>query len=267
MDAESGNIDELAASIKTHGLLQPPTVFPVNGRYEVAYGDRRTRACKKIGMERIPCIVVDDPSTLTLVLRLTENIQRLDLSPIEEGANLKELQDTQGWGYKILAAHVGKSVMWVRDRLHLLELPPDITILVHQKLIGINHGLLLGKITDAPTRIQYAQETIQNGTGISTLKLWVELWEHTQESPMIDTEEGEDPRQNIQPQEHMIRCQVCEDYFKIHQLMSVIICRGCVQTIQEAKHGDATITAGPEPSNIASDPGLGNQGGETTHQG
>ncbi len=89
-DAENGLLDELAASIRSHGLVQPPTVIAVKGGYRVLTGERRVRAARLAGLEAIPCLVCEDPGAVTAHrLRVVENLHREDLNPLDEAAALR----------------------------------------------------------------------------------------------------------------------------------------------------------------------------------
>lgn len=256
MDAASENLRELADSIKEMGLLQPITVFPVNGRFETLIGDRRQRACKIAELKEIPCIVVENPDTLTQVIRLTENIQRMDMSPIEEGAICKDLQKLNNWGYKLLAAHLGKSKQWVIDRLKLIDMPPDLQILVHNKQLGLSHALELNRIEDENTRKRYAEEVMRCGTSVKTLEGWVTMYLHAMQTPDIDMSHVEDPANLPQHVPHKIRCQLCEEYYVVRDVTSVIVCRGCIQVLREAKHHESGMAAGTDPGGANSAPGV-----------
>uniref|UniRef100_A0A6M3LF12 ParB-like N-terminal domain-containing protein n=1 Tax=viral metagenome TaxID=1070528 RepID=A0A6M3LF12_9ZZZZ len=260
------SIQELAESIKTHGLWQPITVFPVNGRYETLIGDRRQLACKLAGLSEIPCIVVDDAGTLSQVIRLTENIQRVDMSPVEEGAIIRELQELNNWGYKLLSAHLSKSIQWVRTRLYLMDLSPDLQILVHNKQLGVSHALLLGRITDETTRKRYTSEVLSQGTGMKTVELWVQLWEHAQQSPTADIISPEDPSTLPQSLPHKIRCQLCEQYYPVHNMISVVTCRDCVKILQEAKNASSSVSPNPDPYGGDSNIGMGDPDGAKANQ-
>lgn len=264
MSAANARIDELVESIKSQGLLQPITVFPVNGRYETLIGDRRQRACKEAGLQEIPCIVIKDPTTLTQVIRLTENIQREDMSPIEEGASVKDLQDINNWGYKLLAAHLGKSTQWVRDRLALLDIPADVQILVHNKMIGIHHGLQLARIFDENTRKSYSEQVMNEGTSVKTLQWWCDMWVRAQETPGEDRGLFDDPSSLPPTKPTKVRCQLCEDYFEIKELRSIISCVGCLQIIKEAGRGRTTMATDPDLGGGDIDTGVGDTGGAKT---
>lgn len=256
LNASGAGIEELASSIKQVGLLQPITVFPINGRYETVFGDRRQRACRQADLKEIPCIVVDDPSTLLQVIQLTENIQRMDMTPIEEAASVKDLQDLNNWGYKLLAAHLGKSTQWVRDRLALLEIPPDLQILVHNGQLGQSHALVLGKIEDANTRKNYAEEAMRCGTSVKTLEAWVDMYHHAMNAPDTSMERVEDPANLPQRAPHTIRCQFCEEHYELRFVTSVILCRDCINILREAKLNESRMATSTDPSNPDNDIGM-----------
>ena len=148
---EDGAIDELAESIKQFGIIQPLIVSKIteetetgtNVFYQLIAGERRFRAAKKLGLERVPAIVreVDHPGR-KLELALIENIQRRDLNPIEEARAYSRLQDEFGLTQKEIAVRVGKSREVVANSLRLLNLPPDA-----QKALGE------GKVTSSQARM------------------------------------------------------------------------------------------------------------------
>jgi ParB family transcriptional regulator, chromosome partitioning protein len=115
---------ELADSIREQGILQPVAVSPIaGGRYELIAGERRLRAAKLAGLERVPAVIkeVDDRGLLTL--SIIENIQREDLNPIEEARALQELAEQCGETHEEIAQKVGKSRVAVANSVRLLKLP------------------------------------------------------------------------------------------------------------------------------------------------
>lgn len=120
------DLDDLAASIRTHGLLQPIVVEPCGpGRYRLIAGHRRTAAARLAGMVTVPSVIRDDllPEDVVASM-LVENMQRAALTPLEEARALGRLRE-MGCDQADLARRVGKSVPWVSSRLMLLELPAD----------------------------------------------------------------------------------------------------------------------------------------------
>lgn len=116
-------IEELAASIKEHGLIQPIVVKPLtNGTYRIIAGERRWRACRLAGIERVPVIIKDLAEQQVMEVALIENLQRQDLNPVEEALGYKALIDMYDLKQEQVAARVGKSRVAVTNALRLLNL-------------------------------------------------------------------------------------------------------------------------------------------------
>lgn len=116
-------ISELAASIKEHGLIQPIVVKPLtNGTYRIIAGERRWRACREAGIERVPVIIKDLGEQQVMEVALIENLQRQDLNPVEEALGYKALIDAYGLTQEQVAGRVGKSRVAVTNALRLLNL-------------------------------------------------------------------------------------------------------------------------------------------------
>ena len=247
-------VRELADSIKSSFLINPLTVFAKGERFEVAAGHRRYLACKMAEKDPVPCIIIENIGNLARTILLTENVQRRDMTPIEEAAQIKELQELNSWGYKLLAAHIGKSTQWVRDRLALLDMPPDITILVHHKQLGISAALELARITDDNVRKSYTTEAISQGSSVATIKLWCDLWVHAQGTPGADGLSQTDVPVGISTPPPTTLCQLCDDRFTFEKVRSLIICTGCMTALAEAKRENARMAANPKPGSRAGDP-------------
>ena len=114
---EKEKIQELAVSIQQNGLLQPIVVRPYNGKYQIVVGERRYRACKLANINEVPCIVqkLDEKETATAAI--VENIQRENLSPIEEALAYQQLLDTQDITQEQLAKRVGKKQSKIANKL------------------------------------------------------------------------------------------------------------------------------------------------------
>ncbi len=120
-------LQELAASIRQNGLLQPLTVRPfADGTYELVCGERRLRACRLAGIEKIPCVITEMSDEQSAVFALLENIQRCDLNFFEEAAALQKLQCFYGLSQEEIAARLGKSQSFLSNKLRLLRLSEDL---------------------------------------------------------------------------------------------------------------------------------------------
>jgi ParB family chromosome partitioning protein len=120
---DPGSLEELAASIKAQGLIQPISVRPIgNGRFEIIAGERRWRAAQIAGLSRGPVLVRDIPDDAALAMSLIENIQREDLNPLEEAAGIQRLIDEFSMTHQQAADAVGRSRSGATNLLRLLQL-------------------------------------------------------------------------------------------------------------------------------------------------
>jgi len=120
---ERGPLDELARSIREVGLIQPLTVKTIPNGYEVTAGHRRLLACRMAGLPTLAVIVRDDPSEVEAAVMLCENMQRADLSPVEEARAIQKMRDVLGRTIEQIAMGCSRSEAWVRQRLDLLAWP------------------------------------------------------------------------------------------------------------------------------------------------
>ena len=148
---DDAHLGELAASIAVHGVLQPIVVRELaDGGYELIAGERRLRAARLAGLERIPAIVRDtNEGETSLELALIENLQREDLNPIETAHAYRELIDRFGMTHEAVARQVGKSRVAVSNALRLLDLAPETLDAIRDGRISEGHGRALAAITIA----------------------------------------------------------------------------------------------------------------------
>jgi ParB family chromosome partitioning protein len=123
---DEAKIEELAASIRNQGIIQPLVVRHKGERYELIAGERRWRAAIKAGLSEVPAVIRDASDNEALQLALVENLQREDLNPIEEASGYRRLQDEFHWSQEEMAEKVGKSRPAIANSLRLLSLPNEI---------------------------------------------------------------------------------------------------------------------------------------------
>ncbi len=142
-------IAELAASIKESGLLQPLVVRKVNGTFELIAGERRLRAVSSLGHTTVKVVVHEASDQEVAELALIENLQRADLTPLEEAEQYRLLQEKFGMKQETIAQHVGKSRAVVANMVRLLELAPEVRELLTQQQITVGHAKVLLQLKDA----------------------------------------------------------------------------------------------------------------------
>ncbi len=142
-------LNELAASLKAQGMIQPIVVRALpRGRYELITGERRWRAAQRAGLSEVPALVRDVSEQTVLAMALIENIQREDLSPLEEADALQRLIDEFGLTHQQVAEAVGRSRAAVSNLLRLLELPARIRALLDTRSLDMGHARALATLPE-----------------------------------------------------------------------------------------------------------------------
>jgi len=137
-----GDLSELVASIKEKGILEPLLVRPREDGFELIAGERRWRACKEVGLDRVPCIIKDVDDREMLEIALIENMQRKDLTPFEEAEGLQTLAEKFAYTHAQIAQVIGKSRTSVTESLSLNAIPQDVRELCRQADISSKSLLL-----------------------------------------------------------------------------------------------------------------------------
>ncbi len=153
-------LEELASSIKEHGLLQPILVRPLGEQYEIIAGERRYRAAKIADLVNIPVIIKDITDEEAFAIALVENLQREDLSTIEEARAYKSMLNTLNYTQEEIAQKVGKSRAYIANTLRMLNLPLEIQQMLEDKLLTPGHARTLLTITDAKEQIKLENRII-----------------------------------------------------------------------------------------------------------
>ena len=160
-------LNELAASIKEHGVIQPIIVRETEkGVYEIVAGERRWRACRKSGIKEIPAIIKTLTEMETTEIALIENIQREDLNPIEEASAYKALIEEHGLTQEELSGRIGKSRPFIANTLRLLLLPESIKGLVSDGKISAGHARALLSIQKEKDREEIAKKILMQGMSV-----------------------------------------------------------------------------------------------------
>jgi ParB family transcriptional regulator, chromosome partitioning protein len=167
-DEES--LTELADSIRERGVLQPILVRPVGHEYELIAGERRWRASKLAGRDTIPAIVVEFDDQTALEVSIIENLQREDVSPLEEAAMFRRMTETFDYSVRQLAQKIGKDKGYVENRLRLTDAPADVRELVSVRRDTISHAYELMKITDERKRRRLAKRVAAGELSLAKLR-------------------------------------------------------------------------------------------------
>lgn len=166
------SLNDLAASIQRHGVMQPIVVRRLGSspalhgvQYEIVAGERRWRAAKQAGLTHIPAIIRDLPDELAIALALIENIQREDLSPMEQANALQRFHDEFGMSHQEIADAVGKARTTVSNLLRLIGLQPEVKTLLEHGDLDMGHARALLSL-DAAAQIEVAREVVSRGLSV-----------------------------------------------------------------------------------------------------
>jgi ParB family chromosome partitioning protein len=152
-------LQELAASIREHGVLQPILLRPLgSSRYQLIAGERRWRASKIAGLETIPALIEEIDDETALEISIIENLQREDISPLDEAAMYDRMIRDHGYSIRKLAEKLGKDKGYLENRLRLADAPPEVRELVSVRKDTLSHAYELMKVDDPKKRKKLAQQ-------------------------------------------------------------------------------------------------------------
>lgn len=161
---------ELTASIEASGLLQPVIVRPRNGKYELIAGERRWRAVQTLGWPKIPAVVRDVDDRTLLTLALVENLQRDDLTAIDEAAGYQRLGEEFELPQAEIARLVGRDRSTVANLLRLLKLPAEVKTLVQQRKLSEGHARALLGISEEAQMVRLANQAVDEGWSVRDIE-------------------------------------------------------------------------------------------------
>ena len=156
-------IDELAESIKERGLVQPLVVRLVDGHYELIAGERRLRAVSSLGQKEVKVVVMEATDQEVAEISLIENIQREDLSPLEEAAQYRLLQTRFNMKQEVIARHVGKSRAVVANMVRLLDLTQEVRDMLENGEVTVGHAKVLLQLKDNEQQALAARRVVVRG--------------------------------------------------------------------------------------------------------
>ncbi|MFL5723063.1 MAG: ParB/RepB/Spo0J family partition protein [Chloroflexota bacterium] len=180
-------LDELTASIREHGVLQPILVRPVGqNRYQLIAGERRWRASKQAGLETIPALIEEIDDDTALEISIIENLQREDISPLDEATMYDRMIHEHGYSIRRLAEKIGKDKGYLENRLRLADAPEEVRQLVSLRKDTLSHAYELMKVQDPKKRKRLADQVARNELSL------VKLRERIEGRPRREPVDGDD---------------------------------------------------------------------------
>ena len=191
---DDDKINELAASIKEHGVFQPIIVRKSLSGYELIAGERRLRASKIAQKDTIPAIVVDFDDSQMMEISLLENIQREDLSPLEEAEAYDQLLHKLDYTQEELSKRIGKSRPYITNMLRLLKLPLGIKELVNSKKLSYGHARTLLALDDEDRMLELAKKTVKEDLSVRELE---KIISNTKNKPSVKEKKIDKSLENV----------------------------------------------------------------------
>jgi ParB family transcriptional regulator, chromosome partitioning protein len=168
------DLQELTQSIKEKGVLQPIVVRKKGDTWEIIAGERRYRASQKLGLLTVPAIEVVASDVESLELALIENLQRADLSPLEEAEGYQRLQEEFNMTQEQIALKVGKDRATVANALRLLRLIPEVKSMVASGKLTAGHAKVLAALTNPLDQRKWAERIVRDGFSVREVEKWLQ---------------------------------------------------------------------------------------------
>src|SRR5579864_9076870 len=178
---QADRLDELAASIRANGIIQPIVVRQYQDAYQIVAGERRWRAAKLAGINEVPVVVQDVADPRMLELALIENIQREDLNPIETAHAYERLSRELGLSHEEIGRRTGKDRTSITNIVRLLKLPKEVQLLVAEHRLSMGHARAILGLPNATTQIQIAEKAAAQNLSVRQVEALVQ--ELTAERP------------------------------------------------------------------------------------
>jgi ParB family chromosome partitioning protein len=171
---QADRLEELAASIRANGIIQPIVVREYQGGYQIVAGERRWRAAKLAGVAEVPVVVQDVADPRMLELALIENIQREDLNPIETAHAYERLSRELGLSHEEIGRRTGKDRTSITNIVRLLKLPKEVQLLVAEHRLSMGHARAILGLPDATTQIQIAEKAAAQNLSVRQVEALVQ---------------------------------------------------------------------------------------------
>jgi len=233
MEISPDAISALAQSISEIGLLQPILLRPAGERFEIVAGHRRYLAHKELQLDKIRALIREMTDQEAAFCRATENLARVDLTPIEEAAIFVDLVNNHKMSYQQIGTKVGKSPALVKRRMDLLKMPPQLQKALHDKKISISVAENLWPISDMTDLDYYLSFAVESGCTREVARSWTKEWKDKKrraESPGV---EGGGDFAPSEPRPVYVSCDLCIGPMEIGKETVLRVCPDCFGIIKK----------------------------------
>jgi len=238
MDIDDGELQELANSIEERGLLSPIGVTPRAGRFMIVYGDRRYLAHKILKKIDIMCRIEEIKDDQVIIDRAMENVQRVNLTPFEEGHIYAGLMEKAKMSLKDISRRVGKSSGVVQRRMDILRMPDSFQKALHKKAINLAVAEELWSCPDETRREYFLELAVEHGITKEIARNWVQEYKKTKRAAETASEVGGGENSVYEEMPIFRACDSCQGPVEYKDLKELRICTNCHDQIMKALKQD-----------------------------
>jgi len=232
MEIDQGPVSELAQSISEIGLLQPIILRADGQRYEIIAGHRRFLAHKSLGLTSIKALIKNMSDQDAIIARATENLSRVDLTPMEEAAIYADLINVHKMSFEQIGQKMGRTAGTIKRRMDLLKMPPSLQQAVHKGQVSMSAAEELWPIANPTDLEYYLLFAIENGCTKEVAREWCKQWRDSQRRSEIPGVEGGGATSPFEPRPVYISCDLCQGPVELGTESRLTICSECHKIIK-----------------------------------
>lgn len=234
VDFDNQALNELADSIKNVGLIQPIIVRVTKpGRYEIIAGHRRYLAHKMIGAVDIDSVITTHIGAHAEAIKAIENLQRADLSPMEEARAIDAMMTVNNRSIDDVARMLNRSPTWIQNRVELLLLPDDLCQAIHTGQLAASTAKYLSEVDDDQHRRYLTTYALDSGASARVIREWVNAWKIARDAGDPSTAPIPDPVVFGQEVVVSMPCGTCGEVYDHRSMVIMRVCRACASEISK----------------------------------
>ena len=234
LEINEEEIEELAHSIESLGMRQAIEVVPREDKYEIVYGERRFLAHKRLRKKKIWVKIVELTRDEIILVRATENISRLNLTPVEEAGVLAEMRDEFKMTSEKIAKKVGLKVATVKRRLDILRMPKSFQMAIHRKLISATVAEELWRCPDAEHKEYLLELAVEHGITALVARQWVQDFARERRGKETVDHGGRGALSPMESKPVYTTCDLCQGPVDVTETMNLGICKECGEKLRQA---------------------------------
>lgn len=234
LEVEDEAVEELAASIRRIGIIVPLVVAPEGDVFHLVAGHRRLAAARRVGLSEVPCCVREATEGARVEVSFAENLFRLDLSPVELAAGMKDVLTKGIMDVHALAKAMHRSEHWVNAQFSLLSWPKDVLAAIHSGWLSVSAASNLALITDDAYREFLLRNAADSGATARTTAAWLQAWRSMVPPEAAITAEPVSGDSRTTPMVPQAPCLGCGEVHRSDELSHVPMCSQCIQAVREA---------------------------------